>query len=136
MRQPLLQPQNPQTHILGGDQASLLKQGYLDAAAPDVHNGGSLFHDLVKIFRSGSNGFIIHKTLLGIAQHINPDPGALPDLIQQYLRIFRLPHGAGSVCLIITDLIGSHDILELFQDTAEFVHRLIGDLALRIGIAA
>ena len=54
----VLQPQHSQPHILGRHERVLVKEGNLDTAASNVHDRGSLLHDLVET-PSGSNRLIV-----------------------------------------------------------------------------
>ena len=50
--------------------------------------------------------------LFGITQGLDPDAGALGNLIQDNGSVLRLPNGTGAVCFVLIHLIGLHNLRE------------------------
>ena len=71
MIQSLLEAQYAKPHILGGNKSILIKKRNLDATATNIHNGCSVFNNLKKSLSLKSDGFIIQKSLLRVAEYID-----------------------------------------------------------------
>ena len=95
--QQFLEPQHADAQILRGYQRVIVKEGNLDAAPTDIHNGSPFPDQGMKNFPSESDGLIVQEALFGIAQNFHPDAGALADLIQHNARILGLPNGTGAI---------------------------------------
>ena len=132
-RQALPHTQAAQLHILRGDQVILVKKGNLDAAAADVQDGGSLFDNLLECIALGGDSLVSQKTLLRVAQNIDPDTGALINGFQHDHGIGRLPDGAGAESPVIAHLIALHDFRKVFHDGAQLVDQLRRNPACGIG---
>ena len=77
----LLQTKHTQSQILGRYQCIMVKKGQLYTSASNIHDGSLALNNFAEFLALCRHGFIMQETLLGIAQDLHSDAGALLDLI-------------------------------------------------------